>query len=292
MSSPDTAAADAARRAADTDARREVRVDGARIVYTDAGEGEPVLLLHGYPQSRLAWRHQLPALARTHRVLAPDWLGWGESDRPVELSFRYDEEVRRIGRFLDAVGVPRASIAAHDYGAHLAVGLVTREPARVARLALLNSRAHRTFPASSWLLFAAIGAAARSAGVLVERAPLAAVQRRSLASHVRRGCFDRALLDRYLGWMDTADGRRWFVRFFQDYVLREPRGVVEGLGAIRVPTSIVWGDRDPYCPPHIARDLAARIPDARLEWLPGADHYVMEERPAEVLAALERWLAR
>ena len=46
------------------------------------------------------------------------------------------------------------------------------------------------------------------------------------------------------------------------------------------------------CPPHIARDLAARIPGARLEWLPGADHCVMEERPAEVLAALERWLAR
>jgi pimeloyl-ACP methyl ester carboxylesterase len=272
----------------------EVRVDGARIVYEDAGAGEPLLLLHGYPQSRLAWRHQLPALARTHRVLAPDWLGWGESERPLALSFRYDEEVRRIGRFLDAVGVPRAGIAAHDYGAHLAVGLVTREPARVARLALLNSRAHRTFPLPSWLLFAAIGVAAR--GPLLDRlllaAPLEAIHRRSLAHHVRLGCFDEPLLERYLGWMATADGRRWFVRFFQDYALREPNGVFAGLGAVRVPTAVVWGDRDPYCPPWIARELAARIPDARLEWLPGAHHYVMEERPPEVLAALGRWLAR
>ena len=123
---------------AEASSRREVRVDGARIVYTDAGSGEPVLLLHGYPQSRLAWRHQLPALAEHHRVLAPDWLGWGESERPLQLSFRYDDEVARIGRFLDAVGVGRASVAAHDYGAHLALGLVTREPARVVRLALLN----------------------------------------------------------------------------------------------------------------------------------------------------------
>ena len=91
---------------------------------------------------------------------------------------------------------------------------------------------------------------------------------------------------------DTEAGRRWFVRFFQDYVLREPRGVADGLGTIRVPTAIVWGDRDPYCPPWVARELAARIPDARLEWLAGADHYVMEERPADVLATLERWLAR
>ncbi len=57
-----------------------------------------------------------------------------------------------------------------------------------------------------------------------------------------------------------------------------------------MPTAVIWGDRDPYCPAWIARELAARSPEACLDWLPGADHYVMEERPAEVLAALERWL--
>ena len=109
---------------------------------------------------------------------------------------------------------------------------------------------------------------------------------------MRRGCFDEPLLERYLGWMATPDGRRGFVRFFQDYVLREPRGVAAGLRGIRVPTAIVWGDHDPYCPPRIARELADAIPGASLEWLAGADHYLMEERPAEVTAALERWLAR
>jgi pimeloyl-ACP methyl ester carboxylesterase len=116
------------RRVTEAEATREVRVEGARIVYDDAGAGEPLLLLHGDPQSRVAWRHQISVLARTHRVLAPDWLGWGESDRPLDLSFRHDDEVRRIRRFLDAVGVGRASIAAHDYGAHLALGLATRAP--------------------------------------------------------------------------------------------------------------------------------------------------------------------
>ena len=122
----------------DPRARREVRLDGARVVYSEAGAGEPVVFLHGYPQSRLCWRHQFEALARTHRVIAADWLGWGESDRPLELSFFYDEEVARLGRFLDALGLREANVVAHDYGAHLSLGFVARHPERVTRLVVLN----------------------------------------------------------------------------------------------------------------------------------------------------------
>ena len=267
--------------------RREVRVDGAKIVYAEAGAGEPFVLLHGYPESRLHWRHQFEALAERHRVIAPDWLGWGESDRPLDLSFRYDDEIERICRFLDAVGAPRPALAAHDYGAHLAVGLVARHPERVTRLCLLNSRAHRTFPTPSWLLFGTIGAMARAplARALLERSPLVAVHRLLMSGYVRRGCFDEAMLDRYLGWMATPQGRRWYVRFFQDYVLAE-HPVVEGMKRFTAPVTIVWGDRDPYCPPRIAEELATIFPRATLHWLRGADHFVAEERPAEVLQAL------
>ena len=277
----------------DTRTRREARVDGARIVYAEAGSGEPVVLLHGYPESRLTWRHQFEALARTHRVIAPDWLGWGESDRPLELSYLYDEEVERVGRFLDAVRAPRASFVAHDYGGHLALGLAARHPQRFLRLLVLNSRAHRTFPWPSWLLFGFLGACARTPGLraLLEHGPNVALHRLLLGGHIRKGAFGDDQLDRYLGWMATPDGRRWFVRFWQDYALRLP-DIVDGLRRFEAPAAIVWGDRDPYCPPATARDLAAILPDATLEWLPGADHFVMEERPAEVLAAIQRLLDR
>lgn len=118
------------------------------------------------------------------------------------------------------------------------------------------------------------------------------MHRRSLARYVQLGCFDEPVLGRYLGWMAAPAGHRWFVRFFQDYVLAEPRGVTERLTAIRVPVAVIWGDRDPFCPAWIAAELARRIPAAQLDWIRGADHYVMEERPPEVLAALGRWLAR
>lgn len=274
--------------------RHEVIVDGARLVYAEAGSGEPVVLLHGYPESRLAWRKQFGELARTHRVIAPDLFGWGESGRPLNLSFTYGEEVARLGRFLDAVGAPAANIVAHDYGAHLALGLAVREPRRVLRLAVLNSRAHRTFPWPAWLLFGTIGVTARTPllSSLLHHSPLVAIHRLMMRRFLREGSFNRDQVSNYLAWMKTPVGRTWYVLFFQDYRLAEPADVVAGLPHVRIPAAIIWGERDPYCPAAIARDLAGLLPKATLKLLPDANHFVMEQRPTEVNTAIQALLAR
>jgi pimeloyl-ACP methyl ester carboxylesterase len=107
-----------------------------------------------------------------------------------------------------------------------------------------------------------------------------------------RGCFDDALEDEYLGWMDTPKGRRTFVEFFTNYHLPAVPELVAGLERIACPTAIIWGDRDRYIPFATARQLADRIPGATLTRLTGGDHYIMEERPDEVTAALLDLLAR
>lgn len=277
--------------------RSEVTIDGARLRYVDVGAGEPLVLLHGYPQSSACWRKQIGALAAHRRVIAPDWLGWGRSERSLALSYDYAREVARIGGFLDTLGLARVDLATHDYGGFLGLGFVVAHPARVRRFAILNSRAHRTFPWPSYLEFAALSALGRSARLrgVVERLPLGAIHRRSLAHYVRKGCFDATQLEHYVGWMDDAAGRRWLARFFAGYEVAIRPELAAGLSGIGCPTAIVWGDDDPFCPFSTAEDLARRIPGAGPEALTriaGADHYVMEERPAEVLAALERWLAR
>lgn len=64
------------------------------------------------------------------------------------------------------------------------------------------------------------------------------------------------------------------------------------LSTITCPVAIIWGDRDPYCPPAIAQELADRIPGASLHWQPGADHFLGEQRLAEVLTAIQQLLER
>ena len=275
-----------------TPSLRAITLDGARLRYVDVGDGEPLVLLHGYPQSHECWRHQIPALAQRRRVIAPDWLGWGASERSLALDCTYDEEVARLGRLFDALDLRAFDLAVHDYGGFLGLGFLLRHPERVRRFAILNSRAHRTFPWPYYQQFALMSFLGRRPLVrpLLTQLPLGTIHRRSLATHVRKGCFDAAQLDRYVGWMDDPAGRRWLAHFFAGYDVAVRAELSAGLGRIRAPTAVIWGDRDPYCPFATAEDLATRIPGARLHRIAGADHYVMEERPPEVLTALAAWL--
>ena len=70
--------------------------EGARLAVFEQGEGEPVLMLHGYVGSHLTWRHQMPALAERYRVIAPDWTGWGRSGRDPSLDYRFETELARL----------------------------------------------------------------------------------------------------------------------------------------------------------------------------------------------------
>jgi cis-3-alkyl-4-acyloxetan-2-one decarboxylase len=280
----------------ETARRRSVTVDGASVACWEAGpsDADPVLLLHGYPANHLCWRHQIPALAREHRVIAPDLLGWGESDRPLHLRFDYETEVARIGRLLDALGVGAVSLFAHDYGGFLSLGFVDANPDRVRRLAILNGRAQSSFVPRWYAVFGLTTLAGRTPGLreVTARLPLAAINRRALGPLVRRGFMDDEVLDSYLGWMDTPEGRGWLVHFFGDYRVAVRPELRERLGEIACPTAIVWGRDDAYLRPTVATELAERIPRAELTMLDGTGHFVMEERPAEVTAALERLLAR
>ncbi|WP_168200957.1 alpha/beta fold hydrolase [Allokutzneria sp. NRRL B-24872] len=268
---------------------RSVRVDGARLAYTELGApaAEPVVLLHGYPANHRCWRHQLPALAESRRVLALDWLGWGRSERRTDLRFDYDTEVARLGRALDALGVEACDLVGHDYGGFLALGFAQRNPARVRRLAILNSRAHRTFTPTWYAIFSAVSLLGR--GPLGPLLPVAKLNRLGMA---RTGAIDRETLDDYLGWMSTKDGARWLLHFFSHYRVSARKDLADALGEIRCPTAIVWGTPDTYLSTTIATELAAGIPRAELTLVEGGGHFVMEKAPEAVSRALEHLLTR
>jgi pimeloyl-ACP methyl ester carboxylesterase len=268
--------------------RSDLVVDGLRIAVFERGAGEPCVLLHGYPQDHWCWRHVGAALAASHRVIAPDWFGWGQSERSLEAAPAYDLEVERLEGLLDALGLERVNLFAHDYGAFLALGFAIRNPRRLLRLAILNSRANATFPFVWYLQFATLSWLARIPGLrrAYDVLPFYALHARSFERYVANGSWSRGELEGYVAWMRTAEGRRWLQHFYRYYEVSLRPGLKEGCARIAVPAAVVWGDCDPYCPFDIAEDLAARMPQARLVRLAGADHYVMEERPKEVLAAL------
>jgi pimeloyl-ACP methyl ester carboxylesterase len=117
-----------------------VQVNGVTLNVAQAGSGPAVLLLHGFPDSWELWRHQIGALADAgYRVIAPDLRGFGKSTRPSEVSaYAMPELVGDVIGLLDALGVDRASVVGHDWGAVLAWSVAFRAPERVTRLVAVS----------------------------------------------------------------------------------------------------------------------------------------------------------
>src|SRR5271157_1085059 len=116
-----------------------VNVDGVGIEYQVTGEGRPVVLLHGFPDSGRLWRHQVPALAEAgFKVIVPDLRGYGGSDKPAEAAaYRGDLIVGDVLAAMNAAGADRAHIVGHDWGAAIGWATAMMAADRVDHLAVL-----------------------------------------------------------------------------------------------------------------------------------------------------------
>jgi len=115
-----------------------VHANGIRQHYLDAGEGAPVVLLHGFPETSFAWRHQIPELARKYRVIAPDLRGYGETEKPAS---GYDKRnmARDVRDLIETLGFKRIALVGHDRGARVATRFAKDYPDIVDRLVVMDN---------------------------------------------------------------------------------------------------------------------------------------------------------
>ncbi|HJQ60227.1 MAG TPA: alpha/beta hydrolase [Vineibacter sp.] len=253
-------------------------------------DGELVLLLHGYPQSRHTWRHQLPALAAAgYRAVAPDQRGYSPGARPdpSDLSnYHYD---RLIADVLDLAaacgrGVGRFHLVGHDWGGQVSWGVAARHPDRLASLTVLSrphpasfvralqddpeqkhrSRHHRAFLDAGTARLLLDDDARRLRRNLAE----AGVPADAVADYVSV-LGTPAAMEAALAWYRARDG------------LRTP------LGKISVPTLYLWGDADATVGRMAAEGTAEFVSGPyRFEVLPGLGHFITDEAIGPVNAAL------
>lgn len=115
-----------------------IRANGIRQHYLEAGSGPPVVLLHGFPETSYAWRHQIPPLSRHYRVIAPDLRGYGETDKPAS---GYDKRTmaQDLVALLDALEIGRIALVGHDRGARVATRFAKDHPGRLDRLVVMDN---------------------------------------------------------------------------------------------------------------------------------------------------------
>ena len=270
-------------------APRWLDVDKLRMHYLDEGAGDPVLLLHGEPTWSFLWRKLIPPLAARRRVVAPDLIGFGRSDKPTEIGwYSYDRHVASVERLVLELGLERLTVVVHDWGGPIGLRLAVEHEPLVDRLVILDTGiAAGRPPSETWLRFRAVVrdvGGALDVGRLVE-----AGTARGLADDVRAA---------YDAPFPTPESKAGALAF-PELVPTEPEHpstaamnrVRDALASWEKPTLVVWGAEDAVLPPRVAQRFVDAIPGARgPELIAGASHFLHEDRPDEVAARILEFL--
>jgi pimeloyl-ACP methyl ester carboxylesterase len=264
--------------------RKITTKNGLQIAARVTGEGEDVLLLHGIPGSAAVWESVTEELGKTHRVIAPDLIGFGRSSRTGRIEDLWTgNQADCLIELLDTLGTDEVHVVGHDYGGPVAAALYDRMADRFRSLILASTNTFGDTPVP----FPLSGVLWLGIGGLWERLLFS---RPSLAMMVKSGTGipkpEHLDLEPYLG--DRGQVRS--IRIIFATALRELseryEPVTGTLSRCTVPAAVLWGDRDPFFSIEQGQRTAALINKARFIRLEGAGHFLPEERPKEIIEAV------
>lgn len=266
---------------------RQAYVDGHRISYREQGEGSAVILIHGIPTNSLMWREIIPQLAINHRVIAPDLLNYGLSGKPELADVSINAQSRMIVALMDALGVRRADVVAHDIGGGIAQLMAVNCPERIRKLVLLDSVCFDSWPIPEFKpLQVPEAEAAMSLDAFLK------MMRGFMPGGVHnKAVMTDELIDLYLKPWSTEDGKRAFFRNLRRLNPEYTQAIARALGTLPHPTLVIWGDRDPFQKPEFAPKLTAAIPNAKLVWIKDAGHWLVDEKPIEIGGQIKAFLS-
>lgn len=268
-----------------------ITTDGGRLHYLDEGEGEVITMLHGNPTWSYYFRHLVRLLSKKYRVIVPDHLGCGLSDKPENYNYSLDNHINNLTLLIDSLGIVSTSLVLHDWGGAIGMGHATRQPDRINRVVILNTAAFRSsripfriticrWPVIGRFLVRGLNGFARAALYM-------AVTNR-MSEDV-----EAAYLLPYNSWKNRVA----IDAFVKDIPLEKNhqsyntlRDIEQGLlklRKIKIPLMIVWGGRDFCFNDHFYNEWRKRFPEAECHYLEDAGHYVLEDGHGRVEPLIE-----
>ena len=265
---------------------RDFDRDGLKLHYIDEGSGEPVVMVHGNPTWSFYYRHLVDSLRGSYRVIVPDHIGCGLSDKPDDSRYAYtlSSRVDDLERLLDHLGLDRdLTLIVHDWGGMIGMAFAARHPERIARLVVSNTAAFHK-PAAKPMP-RALGICRDSmvgalAGPGIERLlPGHRVDR------LQRNPMTRELRRAYVAPYDSWSHRIAILRFVQDIPLHPGDRCYELVSLVQsrlrllrsVPMLILWGMKDFVFDHHFLEEWVRYFPAAEVHRFPRAGHYLFED---------------
>jgi haloalkane dehalogenase len=257
--------------------------------YLDEGEGDPVLLLHGEPTWAFLYRKIIPQLTGSLRCVAPDYFGFGRSDKPTDRAwYSYDRHTESLARFVRELDLTNITVVVQDWGGPLGFRFAVENPERVARLVVLNTGIGARPPSEEWLRFQAFMRRVDTDIVPGQLVRLSLVQ--PTTDEVIAG---------YDAPFPVPESRIGVVQFPEQVATSADHpsapamlSVREQLRTFDRPALVLFSDSDPIFSRRAAEVMAELLPDSELDPpVEGAGHFLQEDKGAEIGERIARWIA-
>jgi len=277
---------------------RQISANGLSFAIDEAGQGDAVaLLLHGFPESRQSWRHQLaPLAALGWRAVAPDLRGYGQSSRPADRkAYRIEALTGDVAALFDALGAKRRLLIGHDWGGMIAWAFAIARVAPLDGLVILNAPHPAVYIETmrrSWSQRARSWYAAAFQLPLLPEALLTAGGARAVgrAFSGDSDAFPPELVAHYRANAVQPGAMTAMINYYRANAFSLARFGPGRALRIETPTLMLWGERDPYLGLELTEGYGPYVRDLTLRRLPGIGHWLQQEAPVEVNARLASWL--
>jgi pimeloyl-ACP methyl ester carboxylesterase len=282
--------------------------DGVRLHYVEKGAGDVVLMLHGFPQFWWLWRAQIDDLGADHRAVAPDMRGYNLSSAPTEVeAYRMRHLIADVRALIEHLGEDRVTLVGHDWGGIVAWAFAIKHPELLDRLVICDApppftwgreleRTPRQREAVRYMEdFSKPAPLAEELLTINDYSGLATL---ALERGIEQGYLDEGDRERYrAAWGRPGaltGGLNYYraARMGEQVQFGQPPEAQARLRSMRVevPTLVIWGGDDRFLLPGLTDGLEEWVPDVRIEVLPGAGHWIPQERAEEVSALIRGFL--
>ena len=275
-----------------------LQLDGLRLHFLDEGQGEALVAVHGNPTWSFYFRDLVRELRDDHRVIVPDHIGCGFSDKPADeaYDFTLGRRIEDFSKLMEELSLSDVNLVVHDWGGMIALAWAVRNPDRIKRLVILNTAAFplpesKRFPWQLWmvrdtplgtLIVRGLNGFARGATHL-------ACTRKKLSKEVR---------DAYCAPYDSWSNRIATLRFVEDIPLREGEAgydiVSDTAAQLEVfrdrPVLVCWGAKDFVFDDHFLAEWRRILPEAEVHRFADCGHYILEDASEEVIPLIRRFL--
>jgi pimeloyl-ACP methyl ester carboxylesterase len=280
---------------------KTIQANGQQFAYDEAGRGGDIALcLHGFPESRYSWRHQLPVLAEAGwHAIAPDLRGYGDTSRPVgRAAYTLRHLVDDAAALFDAFGARRRLLVAHDWGAVIAWQFAIERARPLDGLVIMNVPHPAVMRAvmrrslaqlrRSWYIFffqlpflpEAMLGARRARGIGQAFVNMA----------VDKSKFPQTVLDHYRQNALRPGALTAMINYYRANFRQ--LGRANPTPRIDIPTLMIWGEQDTALGLELTEGYNVYVTDFTLKRLPGVSHWVQQEAPEQVNNQLRDWLGR